>query len=83
MLSFRDYLKANKVSQTAMAERLSQRLGRSVPLQSVNRWAQPFGHKHFCVPPADMVLAICEETGGEVEPNDWYQRPAAGEERAA
>lgn len=73
MLSLAQYLAAQGIGKSEFARRLTDRLGRRVPPQSVHRWTLPRTEADYAVPRAKIVEAIAAETDNQVAPASWYE----------
>ena len=73
MLSLAQYLVAEGIGKSEFARRLTDRLGKRVPPQSVHRWTLPRTEPDYAVPRAKVVEAIAAETENQVAPASWYE----------
>lgn len=82
MLSLAQYLEAEGIGKSEFARRLTTRLGKRVPPQSVHRWTLARTERDYAVPRAKVVEAIRAETDNKVEPGSWYEGGMPPERKA-
>lgn len=82
-MTLNEYLAAKSLSQAEFSARLAKRLGEAVSAQSMSRWVKPPGSPGYSVPNPLTVVAIHQETRGEVPVESWYGHMLPAKKRAA
>ncbi|MBO9377695.1 hypothetical protein GG804_13040 [Sphingomonas histidinilytica] len=67
-----DYLSSEVISLNAFAARIGAKNARTV-----QRWTKSPGSAGYRMPSTAMMDAIMRETGGKVQPNDFFEMPSS------